>query len=508
MDQTTLLFFGKSGGSSPAVLDTLNVTVNGTYTPPSGTDGYNEVNVNVTPALETLSATSNGSYSPSAGKDGFSSVTVAVVPELETKSITTNGTYTPSTGKDGFSSVTVNVPSSQVPFTPSSGTCKGLFACSDQDNTYSDAQKYALDNLQNKTFTNPDDCSYMFSSFKGDAGDVTIVSDSVNGEYMFYRSNLTGVPNLNNCFFIDVSSLSSYSSGLIPLNVKMDTNNFVSLRNSFSNTGNLITVAPTISLKNGNVLKLSNIGINSMFGNCKYVRNFDNVFSQDIEFDFTNQPDCSIYQVFMLARSMLSIPSWYYKVVKDCFDTARTLSTSNYNWYSGDFRDCCCCANFVDIPVVPVDFTGNAFQNGSFTKLSSCTHFTFETNNGAPIVVNWKNQVIDFSYYHGRADSYQGPNYYCPDLFTEETRIYNNSDYARLKNNPYRWTTEWEYCRYDHSSAVETINSLPDCSGSGSVNTIKFEGAAGTNTDGGAISNLTSAEIAVAAAKGWTVTIQ
>ena len=67
------------------------------------------------------------------------------------------------------------------------------------------------------------------------------------------------------------------------------------------------------------------------------------------------------------------------------------------------------------------------------------------------------------------------------------------------------------YSRYNHDSAVETINSLPDTSeylaANGGTNTIKFKGAAGSKTDGGAINTLTEEEIAVAAAKGWTVTL-
>ena len=36
---------------------------------------------------------------------------------------------------------------------------------------------------------------------------------------------------------------------------------------------------------------------------------------------------------------------------------------------------------------------------------------------------------------------------------------------------------------------------------------INFKGASGSATDGGAIDNLTEEEIAVATAKGWTVSI-
>ena len=55
-----------------------------------------------------------------------------------------------------------------------------------------------------------------------------------------------------------------------------------------------------------------------------------------------------------------------------------------------------------------------------------------------------------------------------------------------------------------------TINCLPDTAAylasAGGTNTIKFKGGAGSSTDGGAINTMTEEEIAVAAAKGWTVT--
>ena len=59
---------------------------------------------------------------------------------------------------------------------------------------------------------------------------------------------------------------------------------------------------------------------------------------------------------------------------------------------------------------------------------------------------------------------------------------------------------------------METINSLPDTSAvslpSAPTNKIKFKGAAGSATDGGAINTLTAEEIAVATNKGWQVVIQ
>ena len=63
------------------------------------------------------------------------------------------------------------------------------------------------------------------------------------------------------------------------------------------------------------------------------------------------------------------------------------------------------------------------------------------------------------------------------------------------------------YSRYNDNSAVNTLNSLPDCSSLSVSNTIKFNGEAGSKTDGGAINTLTEEEIAVATAKGWTVSL-
>ena len=93
---------------------------------------------------------------------------------------------------------------------------------------------------------------------------------------------------------------------------------------------------------------------------------------------------------------------------------------------------------------------------------------------------------------------------------TADKEVTDDATYQALKNDPDWFTCDIKYSRYNHDSAVRTINSLPDTSAylatAGGTNTIKFKGAAGSATDGGAINTLTSEEIAVATAKGWTVT--
>ena len=140
---------------------------------------------------------------------------------------------------------------------------------------------------------------------------------------------------------------------------------------------------------------------------------------------------------------------------------------------------------------------------------------TFETdtkNGNNPIVANWANQVINLSIWLGTADpSYASVLTVYNTGISEGDRVSDDTDYQAKKDNPNWYTDNYIYSRYNHDSAVETINSLPDTSAylasAGGTNTIKFMGEAGSATDGGAINTLTEAEIAVATAKGWTVTL-
>ena len=149
-------------------------------------------------------------------------------------------------------------------------------------------------------------------------------------------------------------------------------------------------------------------------------------------------------------------------------------------------------------------FNSNSFVS-AFSGCDSLRALTFATDNGSPYIVNWKKQTIDLTYI-GYDASHHGLAYFDRDKEVSDAETYN-----ALKNDPDWWSMNIAYSRYNHNSAVATINSLPDTSAylasSGGTNTIKFKGEMGSGTDEGAISNLTEEEIAVAAAKGWTVTL-
>lgn len=100
------------------VLESLSVNQNGTFTPGTGVDGFNEVRVTVPgtqPNLQSKTVNENGTVTPDAGYDGLSSVIVDVSggrqPVLQEKTAVTNGAVLPDSGYDGLSKVIVNVPS-------------------------------------------------------------------------------------------------------------------------------------------------------------------------------------------------------------------------------------------------------------------------------------------------------------------------------------------------------------------------------------------------------------
>ena len=104
------------GTTRPPVLEPLNATENGTFTPSTGVDGFNPVNVNVQPPLQSKSVeiTANGQSTVVADSNyyGLDSVNLDInvpIPTFQTEELnaTANGTYTPST--DGYSKVSVNV---------------------------------------------------------------------------------------------------------------------------------------------------------------------------------------------------------------------------------------------------------------------------------------------------------------------------------------------------------------------------------------------------------------
>ena len=228
------------------------------------------------------------------------------------------------------------------------------------------------------------------------------------------------------------------------------------------------------------------------------------------------------YPRFQGMYSLRQLPSWFskYKLNPDSTQPA----TSFYSPYYYTFENCYVLDEITNLPIwtwqgaVTTNIISYSFGNCFRVK-----DITFETNpDGSPIVVSWKAQTMDLSNNIGYVGNYG--NTWLANIvgynsgITEDKKVYTGELYQALKNDPdwfaYHPNNSAEamyYSRYNHDSAVRTINSLPDTSAylatAGGTNTIKFRGISGKNTDAGAINTLTEEEIAVATAKGWTVTL-
>jgi hypothetical protein len=259
---------------------------------------------------------------------------------------------------------------------------------------------------------------------------------------------------------------------------------------------------------NYNNKQLSNPIFGSAFTNCNFLKEI--LISEDIQLDTSSLSSQEfLSNGFSSCYSLREIPKFFLKLPKL---STRTIQYSNI--YSSLFYFCTSLNEIKNLEVKPVTITNNFFLN-TFDYCYRVKDITFATNeDGSAQTANWKNQTINLSTYVGFTRLQTHILNYNSGI-TEDKKVTTLQDYERLKNDP-DWfcnpgLREGYFSRYDHDSAVRTINSLPDTSAyieaNGGTNTIKFKDYGGTGTDAGAINTLTEEEIAVATAKGWTVTL-
>ena len=167
------------------------------------------------------------------------------------------------------------------------------------------------------------------------------------------------------------------------------------------------------------------------------------------------------------------------------------------------FNGCYSMDELVNLPYLYLTYSGSSYGfGGCFDHCARLKELTFR--GGAVTSTTAKSTVLALNNCVGYASDY---THLTSQGFSMDTRVTDDETYQALKENPDWWTTNSAYSRYNHDSAVNTLNSLPDFSSLSITMTIKFQGKAGSATDGGAINTLTEEEIAVATAKGWTVTL-
>lgn len=399
----------------------------------------------------------------------------AVIESLE---ITSNGTYTAPDGVDGYSPISVNVPQDGSP--PESA------------------------------FVITEVCNYRFANggwdwFIEQYGDKITTKDIFSTSHMFSFSKITELP-----FEINFKSGGSYCDDMF-----YDCKNLISLpsinfkQTSYNDVSNLFCGCVKIT-EIGNLENLYPSTITSIFHNCQRLRQLP-------EFINLNLSRIRTY-TYANSSNMFNNCNSLRNISEDFLKQFYGIQTGYYYtpMYNG-FCECYVLDEIRGLNPQTGTITSNMFGDNNFGTFANCHRlkniiFAIQ-DSGTPYTINWKNQIIDLSYYIGY--EYNLDNHIRIIGFnsgiTADKEVTDDASYQLLKNDPDWFTTNVAYSRYNHDSAVATINSLPDTSAylasAGGTNTIKFKGAAGELTDGGAINTLTEEEIAVAAAKGWTVTL-
>lgn len=244
--------------------------------------------------------------------------------------------------------------------------------------------------------------------------------------------------------------------------------------------------------------------------NCYRITEIPEQWAEGIDWDYINTNTewfwTRMSNFFGGCYSLRSIPK---ALIKRLYEASSSSNASSYIFYF--------CASLEEIEGYRgpnTTLSDNCLNN--FFNCFRLRRLIFDYEDEAtntPRIQNWKGQTINLSMGIGYANG-ENERKYILDYnsgITADKEVTDDLNYQALKNNPDWFTCDFNYSRYNHDSAVETINSLPDTSAylaaNGGTNTIKFMGLAGSATDGGAINTLTEAEIAVAAAKGWTVSL-
>lgn len=372
-------------------------------------------------------------------------------PVLESISITANGTYTPEAGIDGYNSVSVSVPQDGAP------TAEEL--------------TFTGTNLGNKAFSGK-------------------LADLVCSKY-FDKISFNDITKIN-YFGYNMRNHIDFSSKTINIASYSMSYDVSDMFYYFSGTAlpNVISEIP-LPLKGS---------ITGLMEGMDYVRylpaSFDN-----LDFSLANT-STNWFSTFVSGKSLRAIsPAFLAK------------------WYNANTDGMTPMKNIHDLISIdelvnfPLSNKAGVSTSNQFEIYNLCRikNFTFETNNGQPYVVSWKNQTINLSNGIGYPPS-QTHKVYILNYnsgITADKEVKDAATYEALKNDADWFTPYINYSRYNHDSAVATINSLPDTSAylaaNGGTNTITFKGESGKLTDGGAINTLTEEEIAVATARGWTL---
>ena len=334
------------------------------------------------------------------------------------------------------------------------------------------------------------DCGSRFSTNKGN-----IIFNELKDYFNFSSSNITNAQSM----FYNSSELTE-----VPFELNFNSDTAVSLKSIFSGCK---------ALKN--IPKMNNCVVNDLsyaFG-IGSIREFPEDFYSWFSFR-SNSGGLKMESIFQSCYSLRKVPLEFFSL-KDKSSTDIIGSTNGASiYYGGAFSSCIALDEIVGLPVMDelgiggYETTNNMYYSSTFSNCSRLSRLTFiyENNKGTGY---WAaKQVIDLSNFVGYLQNTSAYRNYLLTYnsgITLDKEVTDDTTYQALKGDPDWWTCNMAYSRYNKTSAIETINSLPDSKNNSATNMIKFRGEAGSATSGGAINTMTETQIAVATAKGWTV---
>ena len=393
-------------------------------------------------------------YKPSEMATAISNLPKGSEIVITALNVTENGTYTAPTGVNGYSPVTVNVPTGGGAGIPS------------------------------EAFTISGSCNYRFA----------------NGGWDWFIENYGDQITTNNIARFDNMFLNSKVAN-IPFEINFTGTVNKSLEHMFDGCENLVEIPKINGVIPNNFFQI--------FNQCRNIRYLPDDIATWFDWSYLDGLTSSYIgqqnEMFNVCSSLRAIPI-------DFISHGNPNITYSYSYFNHFCASCYALDELINLPIpYTATWTSNAFSL-AFNRCYRIKNITFAMPDGQPYVMKWKGQTIDLTSC-GYPETEYTYNYIIQynSGITIDKMVTDDATYQALKNDPDWFPKNMEYSRYNHDSAVATINSLPDTSAylatAGGTNTIKFKGVAGSATDGGAINTLTEEEIAVAAAKGWTVTL-
>ena len=241
-----------------------------------------------------------------------------------------------------------------------------------------------------------------------------------------------------------------------------------------------------------------------MFCDCKNLRELPKM--TDLDFTYLHQePYANFYYMFDNCYSLRKVPP---ELLKELWS-----NSTNYNSHVlyENFQYCYALDELRDLPLGDKSLTYNSDRWFAPYYLYHIKDILFETQeDGTPYTLAQKYMTIYLRDEYGWCP----PNDVSSLLnynsgITKDKEVNSAETYQALKNDPDWYSTSKDYSRYNRQSAINTIATLPDTSAyltaNGGTNTIEFPSGLGKLTDAGGVDTLTPEEIAVATAKGWTV---